>query len=187
MYWPDKKVMTIDIPKTACVTRWRIGYTMHGQRRVPGHVQMSRAIIELEEIGIDYRDIEFWAIIRNPEKRLLSSCNYHFRQVHRWAAEAPDITSYLKEVHESKYFNGTVFKPQSWWLDVDDIDVKLWPMEHYDDMLRALGWDDTIGHENESTKFWTLDDLRNSRYYPIFMEKYADDQNLYSKALANFQ
>ena len=182
MYWPDKHVFTIDIPKTACVTRWRIGKAMHGRRILPGHRKMSEAIVELEELGIDVENIEFWTVIRNPAKRLVSACNYHYAQLYKATTPGPDLYSYLKQIQESKYADSAVFRSQSSWLD-SNYDVKLWPMEHYDEMIRALGWEGPIKRENESHKTWATEELVESPYYNNFMDKYASDWDLYHKAL----
>lgn len=185
MLWPDLKIYTIDIPKTACATRWCIGKKMHGPRLVPGHMKVSTAIIEIEKLGFDINDIQFWAVIRNPAKRLVSACNFHYAALYKTKRRRPSLYSYIKQVQNSKYENGPVFRPQASWIDVD-VDVKLWPLEHLDDMIRQLGWKDEIIHENQSHKYWTYDELVAMPQYNSVMAKYAPDWELYKKAQDNF-
>ncbi len=148
---------------------------------------VSFAVDRLEKkLEIDYRDVEFWTVIRHPEKRLLSSVNYHYKQTRNFLPAHTNIDNYLDMVRNSRYWEGTVYRSQSSWLDRDDIDVRLWPLEHYDDMLRQLGWDQPLPQENKSPKTWTMDDLRLSKHYDVFMAKYDDDWRLYQKALDKF-
>lgn len=187
MYWPDKNVFTIDIPKTACVTRWNIAKELYKERLLSGHMTMSFAADRLaKKLDIDYRDVEFRTVIRNPERRLLSSANYHYKQIYKMQDRKPNLDNYLAEVRDSKYWNGTVYRAQGSWLDLEDIEVKLWPLERYDDFLFQLGWDQPVPRANKSTEFWSLDDLRHSAHYDLFMSKYEHDWHLYQKALDNF-
>lgn len=187
MYWPDKNVFTIDIPKTACVTRWNVAKELYRQRTLSGHMSMSFAADRMaKKLGIDYRDVEFWTVIRHPERRLLSSVNYHHKQLNQWRNNQPNIDDYLAEVRANKYWDGTVFRSQSSWLDLGDVDIRLWPLERYNDFLAALGWDQPIPVKNESQKTWNMEDLRTSQYYDMFMKKYENDWILYQKAIDNF-
>jgi hypothetical protein len=187
MYWPDKNVFTIDIPKTACVTRWNVAKEIYRSRTLSGHMTMSFAADRMaKKLDVDYRDVEFWTVIRHPERRLLSSINYHYKQLYKLQERKPNIDNYLSDVRDSKYWNGTVYRSQSSWLDLDDVEVRLWPLERYSDFLAALGWDQPVPVKNESPKTWSMDQLRESQHYELFMSKYEDDWNLYQKALNNF-
>lgn len=187
MYCSDKNIFTIDIPKTACVTRWNIAKELYGRRILSGHMSMSFAADRMrKKLDIDYHDVSFWTVIRHPEKRLLSGLNYHQRQTSKFHPVGTNINDYMAYVRDSKYWDGNVFRSQQSWLDLDDVELKLWPLEHYDDFLFQLGWNKPVPRDNESYKTWNIDDLRNSSLYKVFMSKYDADWDLYQKALSNF-
>jgi len=185
MYWPDVNIFTIDIPKTACVTRWNIAKEIYKQRTLSGHMSMSFAAERLnKKLGIDYHDVKFWTVIRHPEQRLLSSINYHYKQIYKMNQRKPNLDNYLAQVKDSKYWNGTVYRAQNNWLDLDDVNICLWPFEQYDLFLQALGWNKPVTVVNVSPKTWSIEELRKSKYYDLFMSKYEADWDLYYLALS---
>lgn len=185
MIWPDKKVFTIDIPKTACQTRWLINRKMYGSRFPRAHKTMSEGYSELKALGFNPEEFEFWTVVRQPDKRFVSSCNY-FAGIMKTKfpdlrLHELDIMSFYQEATSGKYQSTQSFSTQCEFLDMD-LPVKIWEIKDYNDMIRSLGWSGEIHYKNVSEKFWTLDDLESSSDKDKIMSIYEKDWDLYKKA-----
>lgn len=191
MLWPERKVYTIDIPKTGCKTKWAVGDMMNADPNLPsgqgfkGHLPVSRAAFTLRQRGVDISELEFWTVIRDPEKRAISALNYQYTNRNRNLPEM-SLDEYISFICNGGA-RDSVFNSQLSFLDDNRYKVKLWPMEKLGDMLRELGWPYDTPHNNASQKVWTMEEFRKSSKYDMMMERFVSDWDLYKKAQDSFK
>lgn len=182
MYWKEHGIVTVNIPKTAHMSRRNVFLQLYSKYdSISDHFTTVVLADKLQkDMGLDYRKIEFWTVFRNPELRLLSAINYY-------GSQCSDLTSLLRTVRwEPDARAQKLFKPQHKWIDHPEIKVRIWPLERQDVMMRNLGWDQLLPYENRSQLKWTLEELRAEQTYRYFMNEYSRDVDLYQKALDNF-
>lgn len=184
MLFYDKQVMTIDVPKTGCQTRWAVGNKLNCyQSSKPGHRKLSGCVKVVNREK--FRDpVDYWIVIRNPEDRMISAANYlhqiFFRRTQLNVSFDEFVEYHLEQ--NPKLANTGFFSAHLSFLDVD-MPVRVWPFEQHGDMLKELGWTEEIPHRNSSVKKWTRDEIQASKYYQPMMNPYEKDWELYEFAL----
>lgn len=135
-----------------------------------GHVS---ALEMREKIG---KPVQLGATVRNPEDRLVSMMN------HLWGGNPLVSTEEgLQQVIDAKGVNGQIFRTTRWHIDPQTV---LFPFEGLP-ILRWLGYDGALPHDNESKKRWTVKELRDHPMWEEAMAPYEGDWALYDYARKN--
>jgi len=181
MLWPSQNIFTIDIPKTGCQSRWSIGREKWRGQALLGHMSLKKAQYHLKDKQPDGADsVEYWTVIRHPFDRFVSGLNF----VAQGRLKNRSLDEFLTS---NQYYQHFIFRPSFQFLDDPNVEVKLWPMEHLDEMMRELGIRGEIPHANKSRGAFDRNEIAQRKDIDNIMERYVDDFALYERAQANFR
>lgn len=159
MYIPAIGLFIVDIPKNGSSTIRKAVTAAHDQTTFHGHIPVS---IARQELG----DVDAWALIRDPVERFTSAINFVYGK---------------GDIHFDDAMNGAlrhstvVLKPQADFIDAETL---LFPFEQMEAMLRLIGVQGPLPHENQSQKRWSVSDvLSHSRGWEV-LDRYAQDQEI---------
>jgi hypothetical protein len=181
MLWPSQNIFTIDIPKTGCQSRWSIGREKWRSQALLGHMSLKKAQYQIKDKQPDFADsVEYWTVIRHPFDRFVSGLNF----IARGRLKNRSLDEFLVSSQFRQHF---IFRPSFQFLDDPNVEVKLWPMEHLNDMMRELGVRGEIPHTNKSPGTFDRTEIAQRKDIDEIMERYVDDFTLYERAQANFR
>lgn len=164
MYVPELNVFVLAIPKTGTNTISRCLGEMLGRRILPGHLTARQVI---RHMG---RRPQFWALIRDPVDRFVSSMNFVYG----------DTRISLDDAMNGAERHGTiVFKAQEHFLFGE---TRLWPFEEMAGMLAELGYSGPLPHENASRKRWTRVEIASHPKAEAILARYGRDFALRERA-----
>lgn len=161
-YIPHLNTIVLEIPKSGSTSLAKAASTL-GQTSRHGHLRAS-------EYGIHSSRII--AVTRDPVDRLVSAINYYY--------QPSDIDTTCRHIMRHR-MHQAAFKPQSWFMDMPDIEV--YPLDRISDALDSIGYVGDAPRENTSDKWLTKDEALSSSVFRRLMRTYDSDfaQQLISK------